>query len=330
MLWGLILSCLFCSDSNTPQWDTGGWWDSGDWWSDSSDDCYPWISIRYEDEPVDTLDFGTVGAAEPVTVALTILNKGDCDLEIDDAQTTDADAPFSVGALDWPIIAPDEEAELEVTFSPTEAGSFATTIEVTSNDPFEDLYSIELVGELTSGGLEISPQLIDFGSIEVGCEVEETATASNVGSGPVTIESIEISAGSDEITFATDTLPATLESGESLDLRVAYAPVDEFDDQAYLTVTSTDPSNPVLLVTIDAAGVFAAEFEDSFEQEGSRRVYILTEVAVESTIEVRVSGVTASGWSFDNSANAVVFDEGNVPTEGSVIEISYARQPVCE
>ena len=330
MLWGLILSCLFCSDSREPTWDTGVWWDSGDFWGDDTDSCDPWISIRYEDTAVDTFDFGTVAAAEPVDLVLTVLNKGDCDLEVSDARIADADAPFGVDALEWPVIAPDETAELTVTFSPTEPGSFASTLEVDSNDPFEPTYSIDLVGELSAGGLEVEPTAIDFGQVHVGCSAEEMATLSNVGAGPVTVDAIALSAGSDELSAASDTVPTTLEPGAALDILVAYEPTDEYADEAYLTVSSDDPTNPELLVTITAEGAFSETLTDSFEQEGARRVFILDAVAVESTLEVRVSGVLASGWTFDSSANAVIFDEGNVPSDGSVIEITYARQPVCE
>jgi len=330
MLWGLILSCLFCRDSNTPDWDTGVWWDSGDPWGDDTADCDPWITIRWEDQALDALDFGTVGTTDAVEVTLTVLNKGDCDLEVSDARIADLDAPFTVEALEWPIIAPEETAELVLTFEPSEPGQYSTSLEVDSNDPFEPTYTIALTGELVSGGLEVSPSEITFEDVEVGCMVEEMAALSNVGAGPVTIESVVLEAGSDEITASSDSVPATLQSGESLDLLVAYEPTDDFADEAFLQISSTDPTNPELLVGIDATGVYTETLTDVFEQEGARRVFFLSAVAVDSSVEVRVSGVLAGGWTFDGSANAVVFDEGNVPSEGAEIQVDYARQPVCE
>lgn len=330
MLWGLILSCLFCADSREPDWDTGAWWDSGDFFADDTSDCDPWIAVRDEGEAVDVLDFGVVGDTEAVTVVLTVLNKGDCDLEVSDAQIADADSPFAVSALEWPIIAPEESAELEVTFTPTEPGVYASALEIESNDPFEEVYTIELLGELVSGGLEVDPTELDFGSVEVGCSVEEMALVTNIGSGPVTVDAISLASGSEELVVATDTVPATLESGETLDVRVAYTPADEYADEGTLLISSTDPTNPEIAVGIQALGAFTESLQDLFVAEGSRRVFILSEVAVEETVEVRVSGVIAGGWSFDGSANAVVFDEGNTPTEGAEIQVDYARQPVCD
>jgi hypothetical protein len=328
MLWGLILSCVLCS-SPRPYEDTG-WWDSESWWRDSGSTCEPWISVRdAEGERADAVDFGTLSEAVEVEQALSIENKGDCELQVHDIYVLDSDGPFGTTALDWPIIDPGSSAQLLVTFTPTESGSYEDTLVIVSDDPFAERVEIELQGVMSSGGLRVDPESVDFGAVEVGCDADQDLTLSNPGPGPVTISAIELSTGSDELSAAWDTVPATLEADETLTLRVAYTPTDTFEDVGYVTITSTDPAQPELLVQVEGQGAYAGEEVDEFTQSGASRVFVLTEVAVESTIEVRVEGVIAGGWSFDSSANAVVFDEGNVPSEGATIDVSYARQAIC-
>ncbi len=327
MLWGLILSCVLCS---SPRYeDTGVWWDSEGWWRDSGSTCDPWISVRdAEGQRASTLDFGTVSETEPVELSLFIENKGDCELQVQDIYVS-SDGPFSTTALQWPIVDPGDSAELVVTFTPSEAGAFADVLSITSDDPFDEVVEVELLGTLSSGGLSVDPASVDFEVVEVGCDAQQDFTLSNAGPGPVTVEAIELSTASEEITAAWDTVPAVLQAHETLTMRAVYAPTDEFADVAYLSVQSTDPANPELVLEVSGQGAYAGEESDEFTQAGTTRVFVLTEVAVASTVEVRVEGVIAGGWTFDGSANAVIFDEGNVPAQGAAISVAYARQAVC-
>jgi len=61
--------------------------------------------------------------------------------------------------------------------------------------------------------------------------------------------------------------------------------------------------------------------EDSFE---------LTELAIESTIEVYVNGVQQmTGWTYDVNDNSVDFDPLYVPADGDIIEIDYGYYGAC-
>ena len=56
--------------------------------------------------------------------------------------------------------------------------------------------------------------------------------------------------------------------------------------------------------------------------------FTLTKQAVEETIHIEVDGVISTEWTYDSTANAVSFNEGNIPVAGSDIYISY--NPVSE
>lgn len=328
MLWGLILSCLFCSNRNQPTWETGVWWDSGDFWGDSASGCDPWISLRDEHgSSLDTLDFGVVGTTDEHTASLWIHNKGDCELHVDDVDITAGEA-FSVNALEWPVVDPGDSVELPVTFTPVEPGIESGTLHIESDDPFDPELEIGLVGELSSGGLEVDTESIDVGVVLVGCSVESMFEVTNTGSGPVTIDAVTVESSTDAITVMSDTVPTQLEAGSALTVAVRFEPMDGYEHTANVIVASDDPENPELLVFAQGEGVYDEHLTDEFEQTGSVRAFKLSAIPVESTLWVRVEGVTVSGWSFDGSA--VVFDEDNVPNEGAAISVEYAKQPNCE
>ena len=328
MLWGLILSCLFCSNRNQPTWETGVWWESGDFWGDSGASCEPWISLRDEvGASTDSLDFGVVTTVDDHSASIWIHNKGDCELVVDDVDITDGDV-FAVEALDWPVVDPGDSVELPVTFSPTEPGVHTGALRIVSDDPFDPEVALSLTGELSSGGLELSETELDVGEVLVGCTVDTALTVTNVGTGPVTVDSIAWEGGSDEFTADSDTVPVELASGGSMDVVVRYEPADDFEDVVYVTVHSNDPSNPELSASATGVGVYDEHLMDEFTGTGEQRAFLLSAIPVESTLEVRVEGVLAAGWSFDGSA--VVFDEGNEPGDGALVAVEYAKQPNCE
>ncbi|MCO4770827.1 MAG: choice-of-anchor D domain-containing protein [Deltaproteobacteria bacterium] len=59
--------------------------------------------------------------------------------------------------------------------------------------------------------------------------------------------------------------------------------------------------------------------------------FLLTEPALENTIEVNMNGAAVfSGWFFDPALNAVVFDGAYIPDEGDELIISYGLAGGCE
>ncbi len=326
MIWGLFLSCLLCN--NDPQtWETGWRAETGWGWDDSGVDCSPWISVRdAEDKAVASLDFGTVSAVDSVTVDLTLTNKGDCDLVIE-GLSVEGDG-FSSSALEALIVEPDAALPLTVSFTPTGTGLHQGELVILSNDPFDTEYIIELSGSLANGNMTSETTSLDFGELAVGCEAEQTVVIGNSGPGPIQIDEVLSDVTAFEV--ASDSLPKTLEPNDELTLIVRYAPTDEGEDSGLISVFSDDAGEKELQIAAAGSAVFSDWNTDEFTGNGSNRVFILDNVAVEGTVSVRVSAVLAAGWSFDTSANAVVFDEGNAPAADANIQINYATHPVCD
>ncbi|MEQ8272710.1 MAG: choice-of-anchor D domain-containing protein [Deltaproteobacteria bacterium] len=133
-------------------------------------------------------------------------------------------------------------ADVELVFTPAQVGTRRDTVTfVVDGERFEVL----VTAVVADPNLVASPDTIDFGRIVVGTIATATVTLSNRGLGRVTIFSLALQMGtSSEFVVALDNL-TSLDSGESVDFLVTYAPSDSLADEGRVVVasdsTGTDP-----------------------------------------------------------------------------------------
>jgi len=90
------------------------------------------------------IDFGELGVGYTYEEDLTIQNKGNADLRIDNI---DVDAPFSIEGSHPPYtLTPGSSITLTIRFSPEEEGSFEYKMAIFSNDPDEPAVLVPLTG----------------------------------------------------------------------------------------------------------------------------------------------------------------------------------------
>jgi hypothetical protein len=121
--------------------------------------------------------------------------------------------------------------------------------------------------------IAVEPESHDFGAPYIGCQAEQTYTISNLGNADLVIHDLQFATGSADLSFdpaeaSNGPLPWTLPPGSAAEVFVGYAPLDEFPDSAYLTVSSNDPLYPEVVVTADGSGTFYGEQHDVIEQTG--------------------------------------------------------------
>jgi hypothetical protein len=162
----------------------------------------------------DTQLVNTTSAAQQVllsnygTAALTITN---LDATANFAQTNNCGSSLSAGA----------SCAIEITFTPTMAGSLAGTLNVTDNAPGSP-QSVALVGSATS--VELTPNVLRFECrqvINVGCACKNSASAklTNVAATPLNISNITTTGPFTE----TNSCPATLAAGSSCNISVQWS-----------------------------------------------------------------------------------------------------------
>ncbi len=101
--------------------------------------------------------------------------------------------------------------------------------------------------------IDVSPLSHDFGDVELGTSRTVIVTISNVGLGNLTISGITL-----ETDFAiTSVPPASIIVGpnETKDVEITYTPSALGYNSAVLKITSDDPDEPVVEVTLGAVGI---------------------------------------------------------------------------
>ncbi|MBA7476547.1 hypothetical protein ES707_11934 [subsurface metagenome] len=115
-----------------------------------------------------TLVFGEVELGTATTLSVTISNVGNADLTVTDISLAPAGSgQFSITLTPtFPLVLPvGVDAEAEITFIPSEVGSFSAILQITSDDPDEPLVEVTLSGTGVYAGLPPSEQIakiLDF------------------------------------------------------------------------------------------------------------------------------------------------------------------------
>lgn len=140
-------------------------------------------------------------------------------------------------------IAPQQTANLNLTFTPASAGQ-KNAILIIESDATTTPDTVFLTGTGGNLSLTLSTNTLNFGTLEVNESAELILTLSNTGTQPIIINDIQIS-GSNQNEFGLigqlqDTIPVT----QSRNIRVIYTPSSVGSKFAQLSVLSNAPSSP--------------------------------------------------------------------------------------
>jgi hypothetical protein len=102
--------------------------------------------------------------------------------------------------------------------------------------------------------LEVSPQSVDFGALQVGQTVARTVTVTNTGLAVATVHSVSVG-GADASSFKTLSVVTSVAAGASVDVVIDFAPVVEGPLAGRLVIDSDAENAPELLVPLAGDGV---------------------------------------------------------------------------
>ncbi|MCB9744107.1 MAG: choice-of-anchor D domain-containing protein [Alphaproteobacteria bacterium] len=232
------------------------------------DNAQPDIEV----DPVE-INFGqlAVGDGGSISEVVTVSNVGDGELHIFNLELDDPSAPFTVGAIESVLVPPGQATTFIVTFSPETAANNSATVLINSDDPDESVAEVQLNGSGIAPIIEVTPQEFDFGTLYIGCDNQQSLTISNIGNDVLIVDEFQANTASQDFYFEDgyDTygeLPWEIEPGQSVEVWVDYAPLDEYQDIQYLTVLSNDPLTPAYMATQSGNGELYGENTDVFEQ----------------------------------------------------------------
>lgn len=154
--------------------------------------------------------------------------------------------PLLGACSDYDLYRPDEKEE-------------GGTPEDTGTDP-----GPELVPDI-----EVTPTALDFAGMPKDCPSDpQMITISNVGEGDLVVSSVALT-GSGNSAFEVwvdGGTSFTLGAGESVDATIVFTPTAWVTYTPSITVTSNDPDEPEVGVTLEGYGAEDAVYEESFEQ----------------------------------------------------------------
>ncbi len=229
----------------------------------------------------DTLEFGTVLVGEPpVQRVLELGNHCDEDLGVDDIRVA---APFSLGVLGDMLVPPGESTEVVVSFRPQVTGTWEIPLELRTTDPLTPLTSVTLAGAALAAALEVAPEAMDLGSPWIGCERLRDVVLTSTGTAPVVVEEVRLASQSTDFKLElrrreNGELPWTLEPGDTARVTLHYYPLDEIGDQAWLSITSSDPARELVVLDVQADGELFEHTYERFEVEAPEATDLLLTV----------------------------------------------------
>ena len=250
----------------------------------------------------DLIDFGEVGVGDPsiATALFTLSNVGDGDLHIGSVELDDPSGPFAVGPLEAIVLGPGAATQLEISYQPTTAAADSTQLFI-ETDAWLGVADVVLLGQGVAPVLSLSTNETLLADATVGCTAQSSIALVNLGNADLVIHelSFEVRASRAE-EWWFDGLEGEngdgaglveLEPGEHRLVTLTYAPMDDVEDQATLTVRSNDPEQPERSLEIEASGVFHDWQLDVFEQPHEGSMDMVVHVDMSGSMNTELSSV---------------------------------------
>ncbi len=260
---------------------------------------------------IDNLDFGNVivdgTAGVDATRTIYLFNYGDKPLTVSEISTVDIDEGLHVVGFSGPVtLAPFDQASsdqsasrlrLQVTFDPTIIGLLSGELLISSDSAFDNQYKVNLTGvaQSQSGSIAVSSATSNLGGVQLGesALLENFATVVNDGAQSMEVSGVSGS-GSGEFAFRNlPNFPLTLESGESFQLDVLFAPADLGLRRGSIAVFSNDLNSPSVVLDVVATGT--TETSSSFLDYGNDYV-VLENLGNPNVSDVRLKSSSSGEW----------------------------------
>ncbi|MBT3219242.1 MAG: choice-of-anchor D domain-containing protein [Proteobacteria bacterium] len=136
------------------------------------------------------------------------------------------------------ILDPGASVDIAVAFTPESSSDHVGLIKVASDDPDEAEVPVDLLGLGAAPLLTIST--LDLGIVDVSCEESGIVLLENIGEEPLTIDEVTYKSSQMSI-FDRNVYPLVLDTDETAEVTVRFAPTAEGDAIGTLTVYSNDP-----------------------------------------------------------------------------------------
>ncbi|HEX9110468.1 MAG TPA: choice-of-anchor D domain-containing protein, partial [Terriglobales bacterium] len=200
------------------------------------------------------VSFGTVRLGNSVSQSAVLSNNGNSSLTI--SQGSVSGTGFSVSGFNVPLtLAPRQAVSVTTTFAPQSSGSTSGSFSVAYSVPKNKSHGkgspslnsaavVSLTGTgMAPGQLAANPSSLNFGNVQVGSGLTQSATLTNSGGASLTVSQATLTSAS--FTVSGLALPLTLGAGQSATFSVLFAPQSVGGVSGNIVFTS-DASNPTM------------------------------------------------------------------------------------
>lgn len=197
------------------------------------------------------VDFGRTAPGRCVDRSLTCENLAYDDVVIPAWQLAGPD-PFEVEPSRVTTLERFETIDIELDYCPSQAGLHEGALEIsTSEGPF----TVRLQGESRPGGVQIVPEVIDFGEVSLLAPAQRALLVLVDGFEDVQLTSIDPDVDGTGAFSAPGFGPTTVSPGGSVSIPVEFLPVGVGPVQSTLRITTDDPARPTIEATLRGVGV---------------------------------------------------------------------------
>jgi photosystem II stability/assembly factor-like uncharacterized protein len=213
------------------------------------------------------LAFGVVARGTSASRIMQLFNVGSSDLHISSIIRVAGSTDFQIvsGPATPTTIAPGEELDYTVQFTPTGTGDKTATFQINSDDPFQPARQVFASGTVGVPHITLASSQLSFGNVAVddrttpnsSDQVVRITNQASCALCDLTLTSLPItgSNASDFSVVSPPSLPTKIGAGNHLDLTVRFNPSAAGARTATLTVNSDDPVNPSLAVSLSGVGL---------------------------------------------------------------------------
>ncbi|MCP5098633.1 MAG: choice-of-anchor D domain-containing protein, partial [Chloroflexi bacterium] len=206
-----------------------------------------------------SLAFGDVVNGTDSDLTVSITNDGTADLNVSSLSTTNG--LFSIVSPTAPVVITPASTEIvTVRFSPTATGAQSGDLTIASDDADEPTVTVALSGAgveppPNEPDIAVSPASVDFGSVAPSSTADQIVTISNNGTVSLTVSSLAMSNA--VFSVVSPATPVVVLPASSQDVTVRFSPTVDGVENGDLTITSDDPDEGSVVVSLTGIGATA-------------------------------------------------------------------------
>lgn len=214
--------------------------------------------------------YGSVNRGLNKIVSFTIKNTGTLNLTgIAASLSGGAVSDYAITTAPASSLAPNASTTVSVRFTPTAAGTRATTLRIASNDADENPFDIQLSGtgvnvpeiSITQGATPLTDAAssVAFGSLNTGANKIISLTLRNTGTATLSGIAANLTGGSAADYKITTAPPATLAPNATATVSIRFTPTAAGARNTLLRITSNDADENPFDIALTGTGVAVPE-----------------------------------------------------------------------